>query len=366
MATIVSHADTILRVNLDAIAENYRILAARMDGGECGAVVKANAYGLGVHEVAKTLKGAGCKRFFVATLDEAIQLRTILPKEDIYVFHGVGRGQEKYFVEYKLTPVLNSREQVLRWEIAAGEYGRQEAILHIDTGMNRLGMNLEDAENVLTSAAPQVIDFEYIMSHLACAEIPDHPLNKSQLSQITAARRLFPGSGVSLANSSGLFLNGNYHFDLARPGCALYGINPTPGRLNPMQNVVTLVSKVLQTRVIDTNTTVGYGATCDLARGSVVATVPVGYADGYLRSLGNCAKVVAAGQKVPVVGRISMDLITIDLSNVPEEVVREGMEVELIGAAMPVDEVAKAADTIGYEVLTRLGQRFAREYVGGV
>jgi alanine racemase len=362
---MLAHADTKLRINLDALVENYNLLASRMQAGECGAVVKSNAYGLGVHEVAVALNRAGCKRFFVATLDEGMELRAILPEATIYIFHGVGQEQETVFFEYKLIPVLNSPEQVMRWEIAAGQYGRLPAILHIDTGMNRLGVSLEQAESIMKGVASQVLDFEFIMSHLACADIPEHPLNNQQLKQINAARHMFPGSGISFANSSGLFLDKSYHFDLARPGAALYGINPTSGRLNPMKNVVTLMSKAIQIRTIDTNTTVGYAATCELARGSTVATVPVGYADGYLRSLSNCGKVIVAGHEAPIVGRISMDLMTVDLSNIPEAVIREGMPIEIMGEHLSVDEVAKAADTNGYEILTRIGRRCMREYIGG-
>lgn len=361
-----SLADTTLYVNLKAIKENYRQLCGRIASGECAAVVKADAYGLGLNEISLALKETGCKHFFVATLDEAIHLRFALPTAKIYVFNGIGRGQESYFLEHGLVPVLISPEHVVRWEVAAAENDKRlPAILHIDTGMNRLGMDLFEAENVLKSAASEVLDFEYIMSHLACADTPEHPQNKSQLKQINAARRLFPGSGVTFANSSGLFMDASYHFDLGRPGCGIYGINPTPGKMNPMKNVVSLISKVLQIRTIDTNTAVGYGATCDLAKGSVVATVPVGYADGYLRSLGNYGKVLVAGHVAPVVGRVSMDLITVDISNVPESDLGEDIPVELIGENLPVDAVAKAADTNGYEVLTRLGSRFTREYTGG-
>lgn len=362
-----SHSDSILHIDLDAVVRNYQLLLAKMKGKECGAVVKADAYGLGVKPVALALKKAGCERFFVATLDEGIELRQILSEAFIYVFNGISRSQEAYFIEHHLIPVLNSPEQVLRWEMQAKNMDeRLPAILHIDTGMNRLGVDLFEAENIMQGDACEVIDFEYIMSHLACSDMPHHPLNNVQLKLLNQARRLFPGSGVSFANSSGLFLDERYCFDLSRPGCALYGINPTPGKMNPMQHVVRLTSQIIQTRVIDRVTTVGYGATCDLAKGSVVATVPVGYADGFLRSQGNIGKVVIAGQKMPIVGRVSMDLITVDISNLAEQFRSEGTEVEVMGEHMPVDIVAKAADTNGYEVLTRLGKRFMREYKGGV
>ena len=367
MSVFNTHSDSILRIDLDALADNYALLSTRFKSGVCSAVVKADAYGLGMAPIAKKLKSKGCNHFFVATLDEAIELRSIISDTHIYAFNGISRNQERYFLENNIVPVLNSPEQVVRWKAAADEMGKRlPAILHFDTGMNRLGLDWYELENVMKSDASEALDFEYVMSHLACAETPDHPLNATQLRLINKARSLFPGSGISFASSSALFLDERYHFDLARPGCALYGINPTPGRLNPMKNVVTLTTKILQVRVIDTVTTVGYGATCDLARGSTVATIPVGYADGMFRSLSSIGKVYIAGHIVPIVGRVSMDLITLDISNLPESVLHKELDVELIGENMPLEKVAKAADTNGYEVLTNLGSRFSREYVGRV
>lgn len=347
------YADSTLKISLSAIADNYRLL--NKTGGKSAAVVKANAYGLGVEKVAPAIAKAGCSDFFVANLDEAIELRGILPKSAIYVFHGIHKGQEKIFREYKLIPVLNSMEQV---KLCTA--GKLSGVLHFDTGMNRLGMSQKDAEYIAENVR---LDIKYIMSHLACADVKGDPKNKEQLAAIKKISQLFPKIPVSFANSSGIFLGNGYHFDMVRPGSALYGVNPKPWTKNPMKPVVLLSGKILQIREIDTAQTVGYGASCKLPAGSKIAVLPVGYADGYLRSLGNKAFCAIGGKKVPLVGRVSMDLITIDVSKIKD--IKAGSEVELIGNNMPVDDVAEKAGTIGYEILTSLGSRYKRVYQDG-
>ncbi len=239
------------------------------------------------------------------------------------------------------------------------------AAIHIDTGMNRLGLPAPEADVLATEPDRLIgIDVRLVMSHLACADEPDHPLNSEQLTAFTAARTQLPTAPASLANSSGIFLGTPYHFDLVRPGAALYGVNPTPGRTNPMRQVIRLQGKILQVREIDAPRTVGYGATHRAAGSTRVATVAVGYADGFLRSLSNRGSARIGGQQVSLIGRVSMDLSTFDVTRVPREAAHPGALIDLIGADLSIDDVADAAGTIGYEILTALGHRYHRVYSG--
>jgi len=338
------YSDSTLYINLAAIRDNYLLLKSKAKGAETAAVVKANGYGLGMQEIAKTLKKAGCKKFFVATLNEALELRKLDKTSEILAFNGIRKGQEKIFREHKITPVLNTLEEAELWEKNSNNL---PAALHVDTGMNRLGISRKEAENLESK-----INVKYLMSHLACADTPNHPKNTEQLKAFRHIAAHFPGAKKSLANSAGIFLGKDYHFDLTRPGIALYaGAN----------TVVTLKAKIIQVRKIDRRESVGYGATASVEKGSVIATLPVGYADGYLRVLGNISHCFIGGIKVPVIGRVSMDLITLDVTKVKNPKV--GMEVELIGGNISVDEIASQAGTISYEILTRLGARFSRKYI---
>jgi len=370
------HADSILTVDLESLIANYRFLSGISGQASCSAVVKADAYGLGVDYVAPALEKAGCTLFFTANLDEAIALRTILPNSDIAVFHGLGLGQEQFFIEHNLIPVLNSTDQLYLWTVASiNSQQKLPAILHIDTGMNRLGIPFNDFSSLIETKNFQEslheLDFRYVMSHLACASQPKHPLNLIQLERARQIKRLLPQIPLSLANSYGTFLGAEYHFDMIRPGCALYGINrlydphnPAEQNNNPIHQVVTLTSHIIQIHTIDTTQPVGYGATREVRAGSILATIPVGYADGYLRSLTGNAWVVIGRTRAPVVGSVSMDTITVDITGVEEEYCRTGQAVRLIGSGCRVDRVADWAETIGYEVLTRLGSRFKRVYKG--
>lgn len=357
------YSDSTLTVDLSAIADNYRLLKKQLKNAECACVVKSNAYGLGVEEVAKTLLRAGAGKFFVATIDEAVNLRQILQSKDIYIFHGFLKGQESALIENRLVPVLNSIEQVINWADYSKKTNlKMPCIIHIDTGMNRLGLSNNELDEFIEKNLQDYLDIKYIMSHLACADVKDHPLNKKQLDEISRISKCFSGIPISFSNSFGVFLGKNYHFDLARPGMALYGLNPTPDRENPMKTTAFLSSKIIQIREIDTPSCVGYGATCELPAGARVATLPVGYADGYLRSLGNSAFCYFKKHKLPVVGRVSMDLIMVDISNVPNGQINVGDEIEIMGKNISADDLAKTAGTIGYEILTRLGARYKRFY----
>ena len=337
-----------LRIDLDAIVDNWRKLDALAPSA---GVVKADAYGLGMDRVAPALHRAGCRTFFVAGLDEGAALRALLPDAEIAVLSAPVEGFQPVYREYRLLPVLNHASDLAAWP---GE----DAVLHIDTGMTRLGLDPSDA------AALERRRFRLVMSHLACADEPEHPSNEAQ-------RRLFAelaarfDAPASLANSSGIFLGAGYRFDLARPGMALYGLNPTPDGPNPMRPVVRLEARVLQVREVDRPLTVGYGAAAEVSAGRVLATVAAGYADGYLRAASPGAAAMLHGRRVPLIGRVSMDSIVLDATGLPPGSVKPGDRAVLIGEGMDADELAAAAGTIGYEILTSLGARYARSYTGG-
>lgn len=355
----------LLTIDLDAVAENWRRLRDRHAGAECAAVVKADGYGLGAVPVARRLAAEGCRTFFVAHPDEGVALRAALPAAAIYVLNGLMPGAEDVFAAHDLAPVLNDLGQVRRWAGWCADHGPRPAAVQFDTGMARLGLDTREAQALIRDPAPlgAFVD-PIVMSHLACADEPDHELNSRQRERFDAIRAALPGRRTSLANSPGLFLDAGYHGDLARPGVALYGGNPTPGRANPMQSVVTLAARILQVREIDTPGTVGYGATRTIGPPARLATLAAGYADGYLRSLSNRGHVVIGGVKVPVVGRVSMDLITVDITGLPAAACRPGELATLLDASHGVDDLAAEAGTIGYEILTALGRRYHRRYLG--
>jgi alanine racemase len=332
----------ILTVDLGAIVANWRALTLR-HGAPCAAVVKADAYGLGAAPVARALAAAGCRHFFVALPAEGRALRAALGEGPLVaVLGGFAPGTAP-----GCTPVLNTLAAV-----AAHGAG----ILHLDTGLARLGLPPE-----AWGALPEGFAPALVMTHLACADTPDHPLNATQLRRFRAARSLFPGVPGSLAASSGLFLGEGFDSDLGRPGAALYGLNPIPGRPNPMRPAVRLEVPILQTRRIAAGTPVGYGAAWVAARPSLVATVACGYADGYLRALSGRGMALLQGRPVPLIGRVSMDLLTFDVTDHPAAA--PGTLLTLLGDALTPDAVAATAGTIGYELLTALGGRYARRYL---
>ncbi|MEX2010080.1 MAG: alanine racemase [Dongiaceae bacterium] len=362
-------AAAVLSIDLTAIAANYRLLAARLGPApDCAAVVKADAYGLGVAAVAPTLHDAGCRIFFVATLDEGIELRGLLPEAEIYAFNGLAAGGAEAFLAHALRPVLNSLGEIDAWAAMGRRRGPAPAALHIDTGMARLG--LPPAELAVLAEDRARLDgvtLALVLSHLACADEGAHPMNARQLAAFRdAARRVAPaGVRLSLAASAGIFLGADYCFHVARPGAALYGLRPRPDAPNPLAPVVRLQGKILQVRDVDSDTTVGYGATHRVTGPARLATVGAGYADGYLRSLSNRGSAHIGAERVPVVGRVSMDLITLDVTAIAPERVAPGALVDLIGPHNPADALAEEAGTIGYEILTSLGRRYRRHYVGG-
>ncbi|WP_245185477.1 alanine racemase [Falsiroseomonas frigidaquae] len=354
----------VLTVDLGAVVANWRDLSARHDAS-CAGVVKADGYGLGAAPVARALHAAGCQTFFVAHLTEGVALRAALGAGPaIIVLNGFAPGADE---DAGLWPVLNGLGDVEAHAAAGRAAGvPQPALLHLDTGMSRLGLDAgEQARLGQDRARLAGLDLRFVMTHLACADEPAHPLNAAQAGRFAAAAAIIaPAVPRSFANSSGLFLGAAFRSDLARPGCALYGINPTPAAPNPMRQVVELQVPVLQVRDIAAGDTVGYGAGYTAPRNVRVATVAAGYADGYLRSLSGRSLALFQGRAVPLIGRVSMDLTTFDATDFPE--LRPGDRMMLVGGAGNTpDDIAARCGTIGYEVLTSLGHRYQRRYIGG-
>lgn len=367
MSAVNSHsAGAWLSIDLDAICDNWRLLRALVAGGNCAAVVKADAYGLGSRPVAEALYRVGCRHFFVAHLNEGIELRPGLAADAaIYVMHGVPPGAEPECLAHGLVPVLNSCQQIAAWQALANARGETlAAVVQVDSGMARLGLSDVELQHLSRDASAfHGIKVSYVMSHLACADDPLHPANRAQLARFTSARRLWPMAPATLANSSGIFLGDDFHFDLARPGAALYGIAPVPGQPNPMKAVIRLQAKVIQTRQVLAGEGVGYSFSWIAPKDSRIATLSVGYADGYLRSLSGRGSAWLGAHELPLVGRVSMDTITVDVSTLPEHAVQPGTLLDLIAPQHPVDSVAERAGTIGYEILTALGTRYHRKYL---
>lgn len=362
-----------LIVHLDALAQNYLSLKKKLGpGADLAAVVKADAYGLGAAPVAQALYAQGCREFFTASIDEALSLQAALrplaagkgQSPVFYILNGIHGADPDIFAAEGLVPVLNSLPEIRAWAEHAGRISRKlPAVIHIDTGMNRLGLNVTEALFLAEDRAMlKALDVRCVMSHLACSDMPDHPKNREQLDLFRkAADALNLPARRSLANSGGIFLGPEYHFDIVRPGAALYGINFAGA--NPMRRTVTLEGQILQVRTTDRAGSVGYGARHDVAAGVRCATVSAGYADGYLCSLAGRGAVFIGGQRCPVLGRVSMDSIVADVSALKALPV-PGDWAEIIGEHQSVDDVAAQAGTIGYEILTSLGARLKRHYEG--
>jgi alanine racemase len=360
-----------LTVDLDAIEANWRALAHKLLTIECAAVVKANAYGLGLEPVTAKLATAGCKTFFVADIAEARRARTRVRDAAIYVLNGFSSETAGAIVELDVRPVINSMTELAEWDaFTSAQNWRGGAAIHVDTGMNRLGISAEEAAALALRLRNENHGITLLLSHLACAEIPDHPLNASQIRLFRELRMLYHGVPASLANSSGIFLGDAAHFDVVRPGAALYGINPTPGHTNPMRGVVELTGRILQVRRVAQGESVGYDASWTAKRASRIAVVALGYADGILRTGSGTDRkaggtAIIGGQSCPIAGHISMDLTCVDITDLDDTSGRRGDIATFIGEKIPVDDVAASAGTIGYEILTRLGPRCRLVYRGG-
>jgi alanine racemase len=369
-----SAAGGILHIDLDALASNWRILRDHAGGAETAAVVKANAYGTGIEKAVPALSKAGCRTFFVAHLSEAMRTRAVAPEATIYVLNGLLPGTAPDYAEFDLRPVLGSFEEIEEWAgFCRAQSRKMKAAIHVDTGMNRLGLTVPQGLTLKDTATLQDFETSLLMSHFVSAEESDNPSNGQQIEAFQAVRASLPGIPASLPNSSGIFLRDKPRYDLVRPGYALYGGNPTPDRDNPMRPVVGLEGRIVQLRWVEAEHTVGYNGRWLALEKRRIATLSVGYADGYPRSSSARGKsgeellagiALVAGQRCPFAGNVSMDLITVDVTDVPENQVQRGDTVTLIGADLPVDEVGRRAGTIGYEILTNLGARYARTYRG--
>lgn len=370
-AEIEAEYNGVLTVDLDAIVTNWRLLQKTATPAQCSAVVKADGYGLGAVPIAQALAAAGCKTFFVATLHEARALRAAVAEPEIYVLDGFFAGCGEIYASLNARPVIGGLTELAEWDAFCSASGwRGGAALHIDTGMNRLGLTPDEADSLLPRVRQGDHGFTLVISHLVTAENRNSSINARQVATFRAIASQFSGIPAALANSSGIFLGGNFLFDMVRPGAALYGINPTPEAKNPMQQVVTLTARIAHVREVARGDTVGYGATWTARRQTRIAIITSGYADGYFRAAGGVdgvrsAEVVIAGERCPVAGRISMDLTAIDVTDLPPNAARRGQMATLLGEGITVDELARHFGTIAYEVLTSLGPRYARVYRGG-
>lgn len=362
-----------LTIDLDALGANWRFLRDRSGDAACAAVVKANAYGTGIEYAVPALTRAGCETFFVAQVSEGRRVRRVAPKATVYVLDGLAPGGAGELVAANLRPVLNSAEEVREWIAACGGSGLPAA-LHVDTGMNRLGLPVDEALRLQAQGALDALAPTLLMTHLVSAEAPDDPINARQEADFRRLADGFVGWPTSFANSSGVFLPGAPSCALARPGYALYGGNPTPMRANPMRPVVRLEATILQVREVPAGATAGYGARWTAQGPRRLATLAFGYADGWLRAAsGTDAKrdagvpagvAMVGGVRCPFAGTVSMDLVVLDVTEAPRDAARRGGRAVLIGDGIDVDDAGARAGTIGYEILTGLGDRFARRYLG--
>ncbi len=338
-----------LRINRSALAQNYRLFQDRVDG-EVGAVVKADAYGVGLTDACQVFAGLGCRHFFVAQAAEGLMVRRLLADAEIFVFEGVWPGTAEALVDADLTPVINHAAQLATWR----PQRRRPVAVHVDTGMHRLGFSSD-----LDLSQFDGFDVCLLMTHLACADVPSRPENRAQLDRFAAIARHFVGVKTSIGNSAGALSGHEFQGDLTRAGIGLYGGNPFEDAPNPMQPVATLEARIVQIREVPAGAPVGYGATNSADHDRRIAVLGLGYADGLPRTLSNTGEVVVSGQRCPIVGRISMDLTDVDISGVDASV---GDWVEVFGTTLLVDEVAALADTIAYEVLTGIGSRVLRVF----
>ncbi|RFB83318.1 alanine racemase [Rhizobium leguminosarum bv. trifolii] len=364
-ATTAQGATGYLTIDLAALGRNYRKLASMLAPVRGAAVVKADAYGLGAERVAKALYGEGCRHFFVAQFVEAVRLRPTLARDaQIFVLNGLQPGNEIACAEMGIVPVLNSLAQWRQWSETARMLKRcLPAVLQFDTGMSRLGFpRQERAELAAALRDGSNVEILFIMSHLASADDMESDQNGEQWAEMSRIADEFPGFDMSFANSGGVFLGDAYHGVLARPGIALYGGAPNSGATNPMEPVVSLDVAVAQTRTVPAGTKIGYGGAHVAEREMRLATIAAGYADGLPRSLGDRGAVYVNGIRLPIVGRVSMDSVTVDVSALPEGTLTLGSLVEVLGPNQTLEDIAGDAGTISYEILTGLGDRYDRQY----
>jgi alanine racemase len=354
-----------LTVRLGAVAANYRQCQRLAGPAAVSGVVKADAYGLGLVPVARALAAAGCDTFFLARLEEGITLRAALGAVRIFVLDGAAPDTVPALISHRLTPVLNSLAEIAGWAAAAQETRTElEAAIHIDTGMNRLGLPGEELSLLASEWKKRVggIRPVLLMSHLACADEPQAKMNRIQLDRFRTALAMLPPTPASLASTGGVLLGKDYAFDLVRPGIGLFGGNVQNAPQNPFSVAAVLSGRVLQLRRIDRGESVGYGATFKAKRSTVVATVALGYADGLMRAIGNRGHAAIAGSRAPICGRVSMDLVTLDVTDLPPSSLSTEAEAEFFGDTISLEEVARDADTAAYEIISSLTPRVPRRY----
>lgn len=356
-----------LAIDLGAVRANYERIAAAVAPARVGAVVKADAYGLGAGPIVRALADAGCRDVFVAFLGEALRLRPHMSADvRVHVLNGLAPGEEALCAARRVLPVLNSLAQARRWRDMARQVGvALPAALQVDSGMSRLGLAPKEVADLLAEPDfTDCVELTLLMTHLACADAPDDPANRGQLDRFRAlADRVAPDAPVSIANSAASVLAPAFHGDLVRAGLALFGAAAAPGLVGRLRPVVRLEARVIQVRSVEAGAAVGYGLTYTAPRPSRLATLAVGYADGWPRRLGGHAAAWFQGVRLPIVGRVSMDSMTVDATALPPLALDEGDHVELIGADATVEAVATQAETIPYEILTALGPRLRRAYV---
>jgi len=361
----------VLTIDLNALVSNWAYLSATTQAEEVGAVVKADAYGLGARAVVTALARAGCRRFFVAHLAEAAEILDLIPADGwVAVLNGLNPGAEgpcaDLGADLGVRPALNSVGQARRWQAEAERRGaRLPALLQFDSGMSRLGVSAQEAQDLaVDSGFAAAVRLDAVMSHLACGDDPDAPANAEQLARFRSLAALFPGVPRSFANSPGCLLPPAFHGTIARPGLGLYGANPGSATPSPFTPVVRLQARVIQTRRVPAGAGVGYGLTWHADAETGLATLAVGYADGWLRSLSGRGAAYWQGTRLPIVGRVSMDSITVSLAALTGDWPQEGDLVDLIGPDCPIETVAAEAGTIPYEILTSLGHRYERVIIG--
>jgi alanine racemase len=354
-------------IDLAALQSNYIVLAKAAASAQCGVAIKGEAYGLGLAPVARALWQVGCQHYFVARPMEGADLRAVLPQAKIYVLDGFYEGQGAFYLAHSLIPVLISPEEAREW---ASVSALHPCAIHIDTGINRLGFTAQEFAALCADAdLRKQIHINLLLSHLACSD-EEHSLNEKQLAAFNELRKLLPDVPASFANSSGIYLGAGYAHNIVRAGIALYGGNPQPGKPNPMKPVVTLQAKVMQTRFVKAGDTIGYSATWTAPRDSRIAILGAGYRDGVPRKLSSSqvngpAQVFIAGRRAAIVGRVSMDMMACDVTDIPERDIKRGDFADIFGPNIMVDETATWAGTISYELLTHLGNRYYRRYIGG-
>ncbi|XVN40263.1 MAG: alanine racemase [Rickettsia endosymbiont of Argas persicus] len=355
-----------LEINLEAIKANYRLLKNICETALVGAAVKANSYGLGAGQISKALLSENCRHFFVASSEEGAVLRKVIGNDtNILVLNGVFENDAPDLIEYNLIPILNNLNQVRIWHKFSNLNEKiLPCYLHFNTGINRLGLSFDEIERLINNPnLLQGLDLQYIISHLSASEDKNNPYNLEQLNKFKTYLQYFPNVKASIANSGGIFLGQDYHFDLTRPGAALYGLNPLgDNKVNPMQNPVTLKAPIIHLQSLTPSSHIGYNMSFVTKRDSIIATLPLGYADGFSRGFSNQGVVFINGRQARIVGRISMDLVNIDVTDLPPSEIFLGQEVEIIGNNCSPDKIASIINTIGYEILTSLGSRYKRVY----